>query len=133
LTNVKLGIQTKKALKLIKNKSKTDFKKISKYLKVIKQSKKSGIIPNQPKFYAGNKTAFHSVEWYASAIVHDTHHYYLHSTKKLIWTPKTAKKHEKLCIKEQIKFLKKAKAPKSWIEYCGEVINTKYWLKNWTH
>ncbi len=121
--------QTIKALNLIKRKSPRDFKKISKYLKKIKLAKSSGMILDKAQFDVGKPTAFHSVEWYACCIIHDTHHYYLHNIKKFLWKSKNYKKHEELCIKEQIRFLKKIKAPKNLIEHSTKMIKAKYWLK----
>lgn len=123
--------QTIKSLKLIKIKSKKDFKKIIKYLKTIKYSKHSGMILDKSQFNVGKRTAFHSIEWYASCIVHDLHHYYLNNVKKFLWEKINFKKHEELCLKEQIRFLKRIKAPKSMIQHCNDVIKTKWWeMKN---
>src|SRR3989344_5011224 len=75
--------QTVKALDLIKGKSKNDFNKIKKYLRKIKSAQISGMILEKAQFDVSNKNAFNSLEWYASAIVHDIHHYYLHTIKNL--------------------------------------------------
>lgn len=121
--------QTTKAIDLIKNESKLDFNKIIKYLKIIKQSKSSGMVLDKAQYNVGNKTAYYSVEWYAGTIIHDTYHYYLHKVKKVKWIPKNFEKHEKLCVEEQIRFLKKIKVEKQVIKHCKEMIKSKYWLK----
>lgn len=127
--NKKFFKQTREALKLIESESKADFNKIKKHLKKIKQVKESGMIFEKAQFNVGNKTAFHSVEWYAGAVVHDTHHYYLHAVKKFLWTPRNFSRHEKLCLDEQIRFLKKIDAPKRWIKHCKDVLKSEYWMK----
>jgi hypothetical protein len=122
--------QTKEAINLIHKNSKFDFNKITRYLKTIKQSPESGMILEKAQFNVGNPTAFHSVEWYAGTIVHDTHHYYLHHIKKFLWIPKNFKKHERLCNHEQIRFFKKIKASKEWIAWCKD-IKEEYWTKEY--
>jgi len=120
--------QTIAALDLIK-KSKKDYFKINKYLNSIRSNKISGINLRTGVFHVGEPTAFHSLEWYAGAIVHDTHHFYLHNIKKFSWIPINYKKHEELSTKEQIRFLKVIKAPKELIKHCKEMLKTDYWLK----
>lgn len=133
LGSKKFTNQTIKALELIEKESKLDFNKITKYLKSIKQSNISGIDLKKSQYNVSNKTAFKSIEWYASTIIHDTHHYYLYKIKRLLWIPKNYEEHERLCMKEQIRFLKKINAHNSMIKYCKNIIKTKYWLKerNW--
>ena len=117
--------QTIKALNLIKRKSNKDFKKIIKYLKRIKSAKYSEMILDKAQFNVGNLTAFHSVEWYASTIIHDAHHYYLDKVVKFVWKYGNVTKHEKLCTKEQIRFLKKIKAPKDPVGYLKKELKLK--------
>ncbi len=126
--------QTINALKLIKRKSKKDFNKITKYLKGIKSSKFSYMNLEKAQYNVGKPTAFSKMEWYASTIVHDVHHFYLHNTGKLLWKRINFKKHEELCIKEQIRFLRRIKAPSYLIEHCHNELNGRYWLnknRNW--
>ncbi|MBU0466234.1 MAG: hypothetical protein KJ718_02875 [Nanoarchaeota archaeon] len=120
--------QTTKALNLIKKNSKRDFNKINKYLKKIRFAKRSCLILEKAQFDVGAKTAYHSLEWYASTIIHDTHHYYLHAIKKFPWKKENITGHEKLCIKEQVRFLKKIKAQKKMIDYTKNSPKSKYWL-----
>jgi hypothetical protein len=127
--NKKFVKQTKQALRLIENKSKRDFNKINRYLKKIKQSKESWIDLEKAEFNVGNRTASHSPEWYASAIVHDTYHYYLNTVRKFLWIPKNFRKHEKLSLNEQIRFLRKIKMPEIWIKHCRKAIKSDYWIK----
>lgn len=119
--------QTKEALSLIEQKSKKDFNKIIKYLKTIKQSRQSGMVLSESRFNVGTRTAFSSLEWYASTIVHDVHHYYLHNIRNFLWKPKNFKEHERLCLKEQISFLNKIKAPKYLAKHCREIFKKEYW------
>ncbi len=119
--------QTTKALELIKKKSKRDFTKITNYLKSIKYSKSSGMDLEKSQFNVGKKSAFQSIEWYASIIIHDTHHYFLHNVKGFLWKKENYEKHEKLCLKEQIRFLKKIKAQRNMLDYLNSVLKTKYW------
>ena len=125
--------QTVKALDLIKGKSKNDFNKIKKYLRKIKSAQISGMILEKAQFDVSNKNAFNSLEWYASAIVPDIHHYYLHTIKNLPWRKGNMAKHETLCVAEQVKFLKKIKASKELIDYTKNTLKTKFWyVKNRT-
>jgi len=120
--------QTVRALEIIKDKSKKDHNKITKYLKSIQSAKFSGMDLEKAQFNAGKPTVFgHSVDWYASSIVHDVHHFYLHSTKRLLWKQKNFRRHEKLCITEQVRFLRKIGAPKYVINHCKGALKTKYW------
>lgn len=126
--------RTVKALDLIKKKSKRDFNKINRFIKKIKSAKQSGMIFDKAQFNVGDKNAFNSLEWYASAIVHDAHHYYLHVIKKFLWKKSNFTKHEQLCVAEQVRFLKKIKAPKELVEYTKNTLKTKYWFvknRNW--
>jgi hypothetical protein len=123
--------QTKKAIELINKKSKSNFKTSLIYLKIIKQTKKSGMIFKKAQFNVGNPTAFYSLEWYASCIVHDTYHYYLNNIKKFKWNSRNAKEHERLCINKQIQFLKKINAPKKLIVHCKKALKTEYWTKEY--
>ena len=119
--------QTVKALKLIEKKSKKDFNKINNYLKIIKLGRYSRMLLKQAQFNVGKPTAFSPIEWYASTIVHDTYHYILHSTERLLWKKRNYSKHEKLCINEQLIFLRKIKAPKYMIEHCKKFFEIKHW------
>ena len=114
--------QTTKALDLIKKRSKRDFSRVKKYLKKIKSAKQTGMIFDKARFDVGDKNAFNSLEWYASAIVHDVHHYYLHEIKKFPWKKGNFTKHEQLCVAEQVRFLRKIKASKDLIKF-KEFIN----------
>jgi hypothetical protein len=119
--------QTISALDLIKKKSKKDYNKIKKYLKVIKNSKQSGMVLEKAQFNVANKSAFYSVEWYAGIIIHDVHHYYLHHVKKFPWKKKNFLKHEHLCFDEQLRFLKKIKAPKKILEHIENFYKAGHW------
>jgi hypothetical protein len=119
--------QTKKAIELIERKSKSDFKIILLYLKIIKQAKESGMILKKAQFNVGNPTAFYSITWYAGCIVHDVHHYYLNNVKKFKWNKKNAKEHERLCLNKQIRFFKKINAPRELILHCKNSLRTEYW------
>ena len=121
--------QTVKALKLIKIKSQKDFVKINRFLKKIKSSKSSGMILDKAQFNVGKLTAFSSLEWYASCIVHDVHHYYLHHIIKFRWKKGNYTKHERLCTNEQLRFLRKIKADKKLIKHCQDIFKIKYWTK----
>ncbi len=119
--------QTIFALNLIEEKSKRDYNKVTKYLKTIKQSGQSRMILHKAQFNVADRSAFHSVEWYASIIVHDVHHYYLHHIKKFLWKPKNFLKHEHLCFDEQIRFLKRIKAPEDIIQYLRGAYKRGHW------
>lgn len=126
----KFILTTKKALSLIERKIPTDFNRINKYLKSIKYARLSRMILEKARFNVGKRTAYSKLEWYASTIVHDTYHYYLHSTRKLLWKSGNFTKHERLCINEQKRFLKKIKAEKYLIEWCETIFKKKYWTKS---
>ncbi len=127
-------VRTILALDLIKRLSKSDFTKIKKYLKSIKYHKTSYMSFEKAQFRVAKPTAFSYLEWYASTIVHDTHHYYLQYTGKLLWKKGNMAKHEKLCINEQLRFLKNINAPNSLFKWCKESLKRKHWYKkkrNW--
>jgi hypothetical protein len=127
--NKKFIKQTREALKLIENRSKKDFTRVRRYLNKIRQSEDSWMDLEEAQFNVGSPTAFYSVEWYAGAIVHDTYHYYLHTVKKFLWIPKNFRKHEQICLNEQIRFLKIIDAPKYWTDHCRDALNSKYWKR----
>ncbi len=127
----KFIVQTKRALKLIKTKSKVDFDKIVKYIRAIKYGKISRIILKKAQFIVGEKTAYSDLEWYASTIIHETHHQYLHSNKILIWKYGNFWKHERLCLDEQIRFLKQIKAKEKLIAHAESSFKTGWWLKSY--
>ena len=77
--------------------------------------------------------------FFASEIVHEATHGYLKS-KGFRYTKKTRERHEKLCLKEQQRFIKKAiysqeqytedekkKILKEWNEWFVEALNTRWW------
>lgn len=115
------------ALEFIRRKSKEDYKKIIKYLKGIKQSRQSNMNIYKAIFNVNIKSAYHSIEWYAGIIVHDVYHYYLHNIEGFKWKPKNYKKHEHLCMDEQIRFLKKAKAPDWMINHVKKSYEKGHW------
>ena len=126
--------QTILALGFIKKKSKEDFNKVNKYLKEIKFSEISYMDVEKSVFYVGEKNVFNTLEWYASAIIHDTHHYYLHKIEEIPWKKGNMTKHETLCIKEQVRFFKKIKAPEDLIKYTKAAVKKKHWFskkRNW--
>lgn len=115
------------ALEFIRKKSKEDYKKIIRYLNEIKQARRSGMILHKARFNVNILSAYHSIEWYAGIIVHDVHHYYLHFIKGFKWKPKNFKEHEHLCLDEQIRFLKKAKAPSWMIRHVKQAYKKGHW------
>ncbi len=108
-------------------KSDEDYKKVLKYLKKIKQSSQSMMVLDKAQFNVGIKSAYHCVEWYAGIIVHDVHHYYLHTFKEFRWIPKNFAKHERLCFDEQARFLKKIRAPDWMIEHVNKSYSKGHW------
>ncbi|MEK6892696.1 MAG: hypothetical protein AABX07_00670 [Nanoarchaeota archaeon] len=121
------------ALEFIRRKSNEDYKKIIKYLKGIKQARRSGMILRKAIFNVNISSAYYSIEWYAGIIVHDVHHYYLHFIKGFKWKPKNFKKHEHLCFDEQIRFLKKAKAPDWMINHVKKSYEAGHWQYSKRH
>ena len=123
----KFAEKTIDALEWIKNKSKEDYEKIVKYLKVIKQSSQSRMLLEKAQFNVNINSAYFAVEWYAGIIVHDVHHYYLHAIKGFKWESKTVVKHEHLCFDEQLRFLKKIKAPNWMIAHVKKAYKFGHW------
>ncbi|MDO8508989.1 MAG: hypothetical protein Q7S27_04870 [Nanoarchaeota archaeon] len=123
----KFSEKTVDALEWIKSKSKKDYEKVRKYLKVIKQSSRSLMLLKTAQFNVNIRSAYHGVEWYAGIIVHDVHHYYLHAIKGFKWEPKTFAKHEYLCFDEQLKFLRKIKAPQWLIDHVEKSYKAGHW------
>ena len=78
--------QITKALYLLQYKSPDTFEYPKKYIKIIKQVKNgySGMKAwiEKPTFLMSNSSAFYSLTWAASSIVHDSYHSYLYHTYK---------------------------------------------------
>ena len=121
---------TQKTLDLIKRKSKRDYNKIMKYLKVIKQSKKSEMILDKAQFNVSISSAFYSMEWYSGIIVHDVHHYYLHHIENFLWKPKNFLKHEHLCFDEQLRFLIRIRASNHIINHVKGAYKRGHWRQS---
>jgi len=119
--------KTSCALNFIERKSKRNFNKIKIYLNSIRQARQSGMNLSRAEFHVSNSAASHSTEWYASIIIHDVHHYYLHHIKKLKWEPKNFLKHEHLCLDEQLRFLKKIKSYPYIIQHLKKSYKRGYW------
>ncbi len=78
--------QITKALYFLQHKSPNTFEYPKKYIKIIKQVKNghSGMKAwiKEPTFLMSNSSAFYSITWAASCIVHDSYHSYLYHSYK---------------------------------------------------
>lgn len=106
-----------------------EFTLVSKYIRRIQQSKRSGMraYSKIPTYEVGEKTYAASTEWYASTIAHDAYHSYLfHIAKqntKDIYPPDdtwTGKEAEKLCLYFQLNVLRQITDNKNLIKYLEE-------------
>ena len=106
------------ALKLLKRRAPRNFATVRKYIGRIEDFKRSGMCAweNPPTFYLSKKSAFYSLTWCASCILHDAHHakLYLDNRTKgkhphhLIYS---GQKVELECIRRQILVSKRIGAP----------------------
>jgi len=129
--------QITKALKLLKKKAPREFASVKKYIGRIEDYPQSGMAAweNPPTFYLSKKSAFYSITWCASDIVHDAHHskLYLNYWKKYKKQPPYSiyggKKIELECFRRQISVSKKIGAPVSEIIHLERQEGTHYKLK----
>lgn len=123
--SVEFQDQIHRALNLLRSKAPDQYDTVLKYIGKIEQGDKSAMwaYENPPTFQMADLTAFYSLTWCASSIVHDSLHSKLYHDYKdnrgpipaMVWTGKAA---EKKCLKYQVATLKKIGAPKSEIDYC---------------
>jgi hypothetical protein len=129
--------QIVKALELLKKKASQKFSTVKKYIGRIEDFPRSEMAPweNPPTFYFSKKSAFYSITWCASDIVHDAHHskLYLDYWKKYKKQPPYSvyggKKIELECFKHQILVSKQIGAPVSEIIHLERQKGTHYRLK----
>lgn len=117
--------QVRSCLDLLKNKSKKEYKLITKHIGVIVQHEKSGMLAwaTPPRFQLSEKTAFYSLTWCAGAIAHDAYHSFLYQ-KHLPRNGKHTPSHkwagfasEKKAIKFQIRVMTKIGASDRELNY----------------
>lgn len=118
--------QTQKAIRLLKTKTPKEFRNIVlPHVAKIKSHKSSGmnLWAKVPTYEVGKETAFYSLKWYASTIVHDAYHaklYFDYKKKHKGAVPAKIYKSqaaELKCLKVQISAAKKLKMPKADIDY----------------
>lgn len=113
--------QIVKALKLLKKKAPRKFATVKKYIGRIEDYSQSGMAAweHPPTFYFSKKSAFYSITWCASDIVHDAHHsklywdYWKKYKKQPPYSVYCGKKIELECNKHQILVSKQIGAPVS--------------------
>lgn len=110
--------QIRQALSLLKRKAPRQFSTVRRYIGRIEDYQRSGMAPweHPPTFYLGRVSAFYSITWCASCIVHDAHHAKLYADNaKGDKPPKPAlysgEKVERACIHRQIAVSRKIGAP----------------------
>jgi len=133
--------QVRRSLMRLKKKDPASFKLILKYIGRIEWSERSGMAPWQspPTFYLADLTAFPSVTWCASCILHDAHHSklyldYLRRNKKTpgrrIYSGRLV---ELFCIRKQLISAKRIGASASEIAHLKRLdgkhifIRKQYW------
>jgi hypothetical protein len=126
------------ALNLLKDRDNVNYRRVTKYVNKIIQSKRSGIAIMSKVFKVGDKTSLKSsLEWYASCIVHDAFHSMLSHRFKVPhryiarWAlspcTKLAKRHEEICIRAQTRSLKKIGGSNHEISHLSTVVGSEYW------
>lgn len=126
--------QITKALKLLKEKAPRKFATVKKYIGRIEDYLPSGMAAWEfpPTSYLSSETAFRSVTWCASFIVHEAHHskLYLDYRKKYKKTPPPSvdggRKIELECIKREIAAAKQIGAPDEEIQFLEKQDGTHY-------
>lgn len=122
----KFLVQTRRAIRLLKTKMPREFRKIVlPYVAKIKLHKSSGmnLWAKVPTYEVGKETAFYSLKWYASTIVHDAYHaklYFDYKRKHKGRVPVKVYKSqaaELKCLKAQISIARKLNMSKADIDY----------------
>lgn len=122
-----------KALSVLENKAPEYARKVTGYLKEIRESDHSGVIVQTGVFHLGRNTVTNNdTYWIASVIVHDAFHAELHS-KGLDYAGEEA---EAKCIEVQKAALKKMGASESYQSHLDQILNSNYWKvpfenRNW--
>ena len=148
----KFNKQITLALELLRKDSPSTYFYVKNYIGRIKQHEKSGmdVYSDPPTYNVSNKTAFHSLSWCASTIVHDAYHSYLFHEYKInnkgkvpydAWGGTNA---ELKSIKVQIFAMKEIRAPQYQIDYLekadgthgdvdgdGKLTQKDYELRDW--
>lgn len=117
-----------KALSLLANYAPQRYQRVRKYLKKI-AFLKLGIGYYDPSFSAYIVDSFPDNDplYLASAILHEATHAYL-KAKGFSYSPITAERHERLCVKEQIRLIKRVvDRQRGWSEE-----EKKRYLSEWT-
>ncbi len=127
--------QVTNALLLLKVKAPASYCEITNYIGTIRQWKRSGMRAwtSPPVFDLANRTAFYSLTWCASSILHDSmhselYHNYLTQNPGARRVPDTAWKGEAAeirCSEHQAQVLRQIGAPSHEINWCTDT--NRYW------
>ena len=129
--------RTKEALSLIEKEASSFYELVTNYISIIRRGECSGMraFDPLPTFQVGRTAQSPSLQWYASAIVHDAYHSKLYNdyvktsgrpVPSNIWTGREA---ENACLSVQEDFLKVVHAPKKRIETVRKMRNVDYFSK----
>lgn len=126
--------QTAQALLVLKSEDPGSFATVAEYIAVIRESERSGMNVHSklPTYEVSRITAFYSVSWYASTIVHDAVHaklYFDHLRENGPPVPAdrwTGTNIEKQAIAEQLKTLRAIRAPVHEISYAEGLDGTHH-------
>jgi len=129
--------KTKRALDLLKNKAKSHYDTIVKYVGIIECTEsQSGMHAweNPPRYQVGKATVDAGTIWYAGTIAHDAchsqqYHDYLleNSSTNVPAEVYTGRNAEAQCLDVQYDALRKIGATQETLDYITKVINSEYW------
>jgi len=130
--------RTEAALVFIRDKAPTHYEMVTNYVLVIQAAKASGMRPfgKLPTYKVGVKTAYSSVTWYASTIVHDSYHSKLYNDYRKKFNCKVpheiwgGREPENACLSAQEEFLKKVNANPWLVSYVQKMRNVDYFSKS---
>ncbi len=114
-------------LDLLARKYPEAYKFSQKYIGIIAQNRRSGMIAwgNPPIYNMSDTTAYYSLTWCASSIAHDAYHSYLYQKFKPKGSQRTPDRYwadfkaERLAIQYQTRVAKKIGADQHEIDYLG--------------
>lgn len=131
------GFKTNQALDLLRNKAKSHYDTIVKYVGIIECTEsQSGmhVRENPPRYQVGKATVDAGAIWFAGTIAHDAchskqyHDYLLNNPSSSVPSDVyTGRKAEAQCLDIQYDALSKMGATQEILDYVANIINSEYW------
>ena len=110
--------QVQRALELIRTQSPDDFESISKYVRRIEESDRSGMVIVRNACQLAPSAAYHSLTWCAGCIAHEAHHAMLSQSSTYSYGHA---EEEQVCIAYQQAVMERIGAPASELEYLASL------------